>query len=168
MKRKSFKTAMLLVALGSSLWAQNSSNPLWMRYPAISPDGKHIAFSYMGNLFRVSSDGGMAELLTSNAAYDFSPVWSPDGQTIAFASNRYGNFDVFTIPAMGGEAMRLTFHSADEIPSAFSPDGKSILFSACIQDNANNIQFPSGALSELYSVPTQGGRIGLPKGIECC
>ena len=159
MKRKSFKTAMLLVALGSSLWAQNSSNPLWMRYPAISPDGKHIAFSYMGNLFRVSSDGGMAELLTSNAAYDFSPVWSPDGQTIAFASNRYGNFDVFTIPAMGGEAMRLTFHSADEIPSAFSPDGKSILFSACIQDNANNIQFPSGALSELYSVPTQGGRI---------
>lgn len=138
-----------------------ANNPLWMRYPAISPDGSKIAFSYQGDLWIVDATGGQAKHLTTHESYDFQPVWSNDGTKIAFASDRHGNFDIFVINAEGGIPKRLTYHSAREIPSAFSPDGKSILFSAAIQDDVNNVQFPSGILSELYSVPTEGGKISM-------
>src|SRR5579864_6193501 len=75
--------------------------PLWMRYPAISPDGKTIAFSFEGHLFVVPSSGGLAQPLTAGTAVDTSPVWSPDGKSIAFASDRYGNLDIFLISAEG-------------------------------------------------------------------
>ncbi|MCK4429855.1 MAG: PD40 domain-containing protein, partial [Candidatus Aminicenantes bacterium] len=65
------------------------------RYPAISPDGKQIAFSYMEDLWMVSSEGGKAVRLTDHVAYDREPIWSPDGQWLAFTSNRKGNNDVF-------------------------------------------------------------------------
>jgi Tol biopolymer transport system component len=74
-----------------------------MRYPAISPDGQTIAFTYMGDLYRVATSGGVATALTSHPAQDFMPVWSHDGRQIAFASDRHGNFDLFVIPATGGE-----------------------------------------------------------------
>jgi len=140
----------------SGLVAQES--PLWMRYPAISPDGTQITFSYQGDLFVVPSKGGDARSLTQNPAYDAHPVWAPDGKSIAFCSDRFGNMDLFVISSKGGRARRLTFHSAGETPSAFSPDGTHILFSAQIQDSAENAMFPSGVLPELYSVPVEGGR----------
>src|SRR5450759_5415887 len=83
-----------------------------MRYPAISPDGQTIAFTYKGDLYRVAASGGAATPLTQHPAEDFMPVWSHDGASIAFASDRHGNFDIYVMPAAGGEAKRLTFHSA--------------------------------------------------------
>lgn len=150
----------VIFALGLTFTAKSQTNsPLWLRYPAISPDGKTVVFCYKGDIYSVSAQGGEARAITSNPAYDYLPVWSPDGKTIAFASDRHGNFDVYTVPVVGGTPKRLTFHSANEYPSAFCPDGNSIVFSAHIQDDAKNILFPDRRLSELYSVPTQGGRI---------
>ncbi len=133
-------------------------SPLWMRYPAISPDGKTIVFSYKGDLYTVPVEGGNAKLLTIHEAHDYYPVWSTDGNTIAFASNRFGNFDVYTIPSSGGTALRLTTHSANEYPFSFTPDGNSILFKAHIQDHPQNVQYPIGLLTELYKVSAKGGR----------
>lgn len=76
-------------------------SPLWMRYPAISPNGETIAFSYKGNLFTVPVGGGRAFQLTSHTAYDTRPVWSPDGSKIAFASNREGSFDIYVMSKEG-------------------------------------------------------------------
>jgi Tol biopolymer transport system component/C-terminal processing protease CtpA/Prc len=132
--------------------------PMWLRYPAISPDGRTIVFAYKGDLFRVPSDGGVAVPLTIHEAHDYMPVWSHDGQWIAFASDRFGNFDVFIMPASGGEARRLTYHSASELPFSFSPDDKDILFGAARLDTADNRLFPTGSQPELYKVPAAGGR----------
>lgn len=148
----------LLVLLLSGLATAACAAPLWMRYPAISPDGSRIAFAYMGDLYVVDAAGGEARRLTTDAAYDYNPVWSPDGKQVAYASDRYGNFDLFTIPAEGGRPQRLTTHSSAEVPSAFSPDGKQIYFTASINDPARSALFPSSAMSELYAVPTGGGR----------
>ena len=59
-----------------------------------------------------------------------SPVWSPDGRTIAFACDRFGAMNIFSVPAEGGDAKRLTFYPMDERPSSFTPDGKAVLFSS--------------------------------------
>jgi len=122
--------------------AAAQQTPLWLRYPALSPDGKTIVFSYKGDLYKVPSAGGDAVPLTLHEAHDFMPVWSRDGQFIAFASDRYGNFDVFVMPAAGGEATRLTYHSANDYPYDFTPDGKKVIFGTNRNDIYTSVRFP--------------------------
>ena len=136
----------------------SQDSPSWLRYPAISPDGRTIVFTYKGDIFRVPSSGGAAVPLTIHEAHETNPVWSHDGQWIAFASDRFGNFDIYVMPAAGGPARRLTFHSAAELPYSFTPDDKSVLFGAARLDTAANRLFPTGSQPELYSVPAAGGR----------
>ena len=153
------KKALLIIALlaNVAVWAQTEIS--WLRYPAISPDGSTIVFTFKGDLYRVPASGGTAVPLTLSESHDFMPVWSRDGKTIAFSSDRYGSFDVFVMPATGGEAKRITFHSTGEMPYSFSKDGKEVLFGAARLDAAENRQFPTGSMPELYSVSVNGGRV---------
>ena len=131
---------------------------MWFRYPAISPDGESVVFSYRGDLWKVSSEGGRATQLTIHAAHEFMPVWSPDGSGIAFASDRHGNYDIFTMPADGGTATRLTYHSANDFTSSFTPDGGSVLFHSGRLDAKDMVGYPRrGQQPELYSVSVTGG-----------
>ncbi|PYS99733.1 MAG: peptidase S41 [Acidobacteria bacterium] len=149
----------LLFSLSTAVLSQDS--PLWLRYPAISPDGKTVLFEYKGDIWTVPASGGNAIPMTLSESYEFSPVWSHDGKSIAFASDRYGSFDVFVMPASGGEAKRLTYHSTGEIPSTFTADDRSVLFTAARQDLPTHVQFPTGGMTELYSVPATGGRVSI-------
>ena len=148
-----------LLFLFISLAVIGQSNPQWMRYSTISPDGKQIVFTYKGDLYKVSSLGGAATQLTYHSAHDYMAVWSKDGSKIAFASNRYGNFDVFVMDANGGQANRLTYHSANESPYTFSSNNKEVVFGALRQDDVKHRQYPHRSQSELYSVPLKGGRV---------
>lgn len=116
------------------------------RFPALSPDGTKIAFSYMGDLWLVSSEGGKAERLTNNVAYDREPVWSPDGKWLAFSSDRLGNNDVFLLPVSGGEIKQLTHHTGNDVATAFSPDGKWVLFTSS-----------RASLTGAYKISIDGG-----------
>lgn len=152
------KILSLIACLGIGLagYAQ-TAEPLWMRGGAISPDGASIAFSYMGNIYTVSSVGGEAKQLTTNESYDGTPLWSPDGTELAFASNREGSMDVFVMSAKGGQARRVTTHSFNEYPAAWL--GKdSLLIRRAGNPTVSELTFPGGTFTRIYKVSKNGGR----------
>ena len=167
------KTTRLLVILfiilfqGSQLIAQGSQ-PLWMRYNVISPQGDKIAFAYKGDVYVVDAEGGTARQLTTSTAYDFNPIWSNDGKHIAFATDRNANFDIYVVSVDGGVAKRVTTNSAPEIPLAFTPDDSMIYYSANIQKDAANVQFPTAWMRELYKVSVDGGRPQQVAAVNVC
>ncbi|MEZ4737949.1 MAG: S41 family peptidase [Flavobacteriales bacterium] len=148
----------ILSFVGGRTTVQCQQDPLWLRQPAISPDGSAIVFTYKGDLWRVDAKGGTAQLLTTTEAYDADPLWSRDGEQLVFSSDRSGNKDVYVMPSIGGAATRLTFHSAEDVPSDVTPDGNAVLFYSDRLDAASNQQFPIGGFGELYQVPISGGR----------
>ena len=121
------------------------------RHPAPSPDGSVVAFSWQGDLWLVPASGGDARRITAHPADERHPVWSRDGQLIAFASDRHGNPDVFVMPADGSEApRRLTFASVTDTPQDFRADGSAVVFAS---DRARGIRW----MPQLWSIPVTGG-----------
>jgi tricorn protease len=148
---------LLWVLFGWNAMAQTA--PSWLRYPSISPDGNTIAFCYKGDIYRVPATGGVAVPLTIHEAHDMMPVWSRDGKSIAFASDRHGNFDVFVMPSTGGTPIRLTYHSAPDYPYDFNVAGTQVIFGSGRNIPETNIRFYSPRLFQnLYTVSVKGGK----------
>lgn len=138
------------LALPALAHAEKGS-PLWLRHQQISPDGSQIAFCYKGDIYTVPTAGGQALRLTSNAAYDGTPIWSPDSRSLAFSSDREGSKDVYIVKADGSGLRRLTYSSEKEVPVAFL-DGSTLLFQSYVMPDVKDGMYPWDWFVQTYSL----------------
>ena len=139
---------LLLLAAGT---VQAASEGRLMRYPDIS--GERIVFTYGGDLWIVSSGGGMASRLTTHPGYEAMAKFSPDGKQIAFTGSYDGNSDVFAMPAEGGEPKRLTFDPAPDYVVGWFPTGERVLFRSNMLSKTN----PGPRYNRLFLIDATGG-----------
>lgn len=137
--------AIMIAAFVPVVWA--AEGILDASDPQPSPDGSWIAFSYMGDIWKVPASGGVATRLTVHEAYEERPVWSPDGASIAFTSDREGNGDVYVMPSRGGTPTKLTCGSSWDDAECWTRDGDAVLFTST-RDTLD---------PELFRVPLEGG-----------
>lgn len=128
------KRLLVLVILAAfSLFSPGfaQSIPLYFaEYPALSPDGSMLVFSYAGDIWRVPSGGGTAERITGMQGIENCPRISPDGKWLAFSGSQYGNADVYIMPTGGGEIRQLTFHEAGDQVASWSWDSRFVYFTS--------------------------------------
>lgn len=147
MRRSIISVSLLCVALAAGLAAQTRTAPTIDQLislqrvgsPAISPDGASVAYtvrntdwdddSYHTEIWLADARSGETRQLTNNAKKSSSsPVWSPDGKTLAFATDRDDKRQVYVIDPRGGEARKLTAAEENVGAFAWSPDGRSIAY----------------------------------------
>ncbi len=127
MNRSLFTFGVTLLAVLPALGRERIRLP---NHPALSPDGKTLAFDWNGDIWSVPIEGGTARPLTAHPASDHTPRFSPDGKEIAFISEREGSPQLFVMPASGGAPTQITFHSAGYSLYEWMPDGKGWLVGA--------------------------------------
>ncbi|MEP6834928.1 MAG: S41 family peptidase [Gemmatimonas sp.] len=118
--------------------------------PALSPDGKEIAFIAGGDIWTVPAEGGIARLLVAHPATESHPVYSPDGQQLAFISMRTGNGDIYVLNLATGTLQRRTYDDARDQLDAWSRDGQWLYFSSTAGD--------VGGMNDIWRVHASGGQ----------
>jgi tricorn protease len=128
----------VVIAVAGVAWprAQAQTEGRLLRFPDIR--GNQVAFSYAGDLWLTTTEGGVARRITSSPGLELFPHFSPDGKWIAFTGQYDGNFNVYVIPAEGGQPRQLTFvPDIGSVPErmgpnneviAWTPDSKRIVF----------------------------------------
>src|SRR4030095_2403548 len=143
--KKLILTFAVILGATSFVWAQDT--PLLMRTPTVNKT--HIVFSYAGVLWAVPRDGGEASRMTTGVGREFNPLFSPDGQWIAFTGEYDGNVDVYVMPAAGGVPRRLTYHPGADQLASWTPDGKSVLF-------VSSRSAETGRTAQLFTMAIDG------------
>ncbi|MDF1697883.1 MAG: protease, partial [Saprospiraceae bacterium] len=119
-----------------------------LRQPSLSDN--HIAFAYAADIWVAKRDGSEVNRITSTQAVEGLPHISPDGKTIAFTSNRSGNYAVYIVPIEGGTPTQLTWLPGGASVRDWTPDGSAILFSSSRGSAPSRHNY-------LWKVPKTGG-----------
>lgn len=138
--------------------AQTDGPTKLLRFPDLY--GDQVVFTYAGDLWLASDQGGTARRLTSHPGVELFPKFSPDGRHIAFTGQYEGDEQVYVVPTAGGEPRQLTFYPAlgplpprwgyDHQVMGWSPDGASVLF----RSFRDTWDIGEG---RLHLVPVEGG-----------
>ena len=102
--------------------------------PALSPDGKEIAFVSGSDIWTVAAGGGEAHLLISDPAEESRPLYSPDGTKLAFMSTRTGAGDIYVLTLATGQLQRITYSDSPSNLDAWSRDGEWLYFTSSATD----------------------------------
>ena len=142
-----FKTIFLflLLAIQGMVMAQGTR---LLRQPSIS--ATQVAFVHGGDIWIADKKGGEAKRITSTAAVEADPHFSPDGHWIAFTSNRSGVNNVYVVSAEGGIPTRLTWYPASSLARGWSPDGKKVIY-------ASTRETAPSTYCRLWTVAVTGG-----------
>jgi tricorn protease len=137
-----------------------------LRFPDIH--GDQVVFSYGGDLWLASTDGGTARRLTAHPGQELFARFSPDGEWVAFTGQYDGDEQVYVVPTAGGEPTRLTWYPAvgplpprwgyDHQVYGWTPDGEQVLFRRLLAR-----RFEDGLLAVVPGLPpleTVPGRLG--------
>ncbi|MEN8164961.1 MAG: hypothetical protein ABFS37_12590 [Acidobacteriota bacterium] len=157
--------ALVLVLVFGLLLPQNAraidiNDTRFLTQPAIS--GNHLAFVYANDLWVAEVDGSSPRRITSDQGVESDPVFSPDGQWIAFNAEYDGNRDVYIVAVEGGIPVRLTWHPYPDSVCSFTPDGAAVLFRSGRNTFTNRY-------SQLFTVPVDGGfpsQLALPNAVK--
>ena len=139
-----------LISLGLNAQKINQQDTRLLSEPAVS-DSK-IAFIYAEDLWVANRDGSNPRRLTVDEGVESNPVFSPDGEHIAFSASYDGNVDVFIVPTEGGVPKRLTWHPYPDVVRDFTPDGKNVLFTSQRNVFTNRFQ-------QLFNVNIENGNV---------
>jgi len=147
------KKTSILFLLGIVSVYGHAQNTYFLSSPSLSPDGNTAYFSYSGDIWKVSSAGGVASRVTALEGLETNPRVSPDGKWLAFSSNQYGNNDVYVMPIEGGEIKQLTYHTGNDEMESWSWDSKTLFFTSNRKNNFATYQvFINGGTPEaLFS-----------------
>ncbi|RYY13130.1 MAG: protease, partial [Chitinophagaceae bacterium] len=119
-----------------------------LRQPAIS--ATEIAFEYGGDIWICQKNGSDVRRITSTPATEANPHFSPDGQWLAFSSNRSGIPQVYIVSSKGGSPTRLTWYPNESNPRGWSGDGRNVLY-------ASGRETAPTDFDRLWTVPAKGG-----------
>lgn len=95
--------------------------------PTLSPDGKHVAFIALNDLW-VMRIGESPRRITDDSAYQVDPAWSPDGRYVAYSSDKNGTQDLYVHDMQTGSDRQVTSREDAVVSAAWSPDGSTIVF----------------------------------------
>jgi tricorn protease len=137
----------LLLCSAVTLQAQTSLPSL--SDPALSPDGKEIAFVSGGDVWTVHANGGEAQLLIADPATESRPLYSPDGTRLAFISTRTGLGNIYVLTLATGQIQRITYSDAPDNLDAWSRDGQWLYFTSATTDVAGQ--------GDIHRVRATGG-----------
>lgn len=152
---------LLLATMHDAGRAQDPTAPIAaaiLRSPALSPDGRTLAFVHDGDIWSVPAGGGTARRLTITEDNDGDPQFSPDGKWLAFRSRRHGSDSIYVMDAEGGPARRLTFGDYSDQPHCWLPDSSGIIFSSYRREGGRDLWIVRATGGEPW--PITGGGFG--------